>query len=300
MNPIVRAATLPDLQRMLPQIDKEFILDKGRSISIAQRFPAVFCPENIGNLFLIEENGELLSCLACKCFSWLCDGLGWNGVMIGVVYTVPHKRRGKLASRLLDQTTQIFRKRGFDFAVLWTDQPAFYSRLGWASADSGVFGTIAHNTGLTQSGGEIVKMPIDSVNIAHIERLRKQWCKCYTPRQAENYRQLPLPAKSTALYLSRRRTEWTAYALVGADDESGILYEMIGDAAEFPFLWSKICRDYRKIIANDVNSSPSHLWLTQNTGLVWRDKPLAMWLPLSEKTRMAHVAHWYIPYFDRI
>jgi hypothetical protein len=40
--------------------------------------------------------------------------------------------------------------------------------------------------------------------------------------------------------------------------------------------------------------------LARNTGLVWQAKPLAMWLPLSAQTDMAHVAHWHIPYFDRI
>lgn len=42
-----------------------------------------------------------------------------------------------------------------------------------------------------------------------------------------------------------------------------------------------------------------HRWLCDNTDRVWQAKPLAMWLPLSAKTGMTHVAHWYIPYFDR-
>jgi len=42
-----------------------------------------------------------------------------------------------------------------------------------------------------------------------------------------------------------------------------------------------------------------HRWLCDNTDRVWQAKPLAMWLPLSAKTGMTHVAHWYIPCFDR-
>lgn len=297
---ILRAATLSDLQRVLPKIDSEFIFGKGRSISVAQRFPAVFCPENVGNLLLTEEHGELLACLACKRFSLLHNNLKRYGVMIGAVYTVPHRRGEKLASRLLDHTVQYFRDVGLDFAVLWTNQPTFYSRLGWHSADGGVLGKFMRPANFAKSGGGIIKTGISTADTAQIEHLREQYCEYYVPRQRENYLQLPLPAQSTRLYISQKGASSAAFALVGADAESGILYEIIGDEYEFPSLWAAICSDYRRIIANDVRGSSSYRWFSGNTSMEWQEKPLAMWFPLSKNTDMAHVAHWYIPYFDRI
>jgi hypothetical protein len=54
------------------------------------------------------------------------------------------------------------------------------------------------------------------------------------------------------------------------------------------------------MLINDVSGSASHSWLTANSDLVWHAKPLAMWLPLSARTDLTHVARWHIPYFDRI
>ena len=68
------------------------------------------------------------------------------------------------------------------------------------------------------------------------------------------------------------------------------------------------CRDWKKFFKVIGSHSEfvmfslqaiKHRWLCDNTDRVWQAKPLAMWLPLSAKTGMTHVAHWYIPCFDR-
>ena len=300
VNLVARAATPADVERMIAPLDQQFIFGKGRRISLAQRFPAVYSRDNAGNLFLIEENGEVLTCLACKRFSWFCDGVSWNGAMIGAVYTSPQRRGEKLASRLLELTAQTLRERGLDFAVLWTGQPAFYARLGWTAADRGVLGEFEGDAGNAESGSEIMKMPAQEGDTFRIERMRQRWCRCLTPRRSGDYRQLPPPAEAVQLCAWDAAPERAAYALVGNAGDTGILYEMIGHPDGFAVLWPAACRRFRRIVVNDVNGSPSHRWLVQNTGLAWQEKPLAMWLPLSAKTNMALVAHWYIPYFDRI
>jgi len=300
VNAFVRTAEPSDLEQMVQLLDQQFVFGAARTISLTQRFPAVYCEANAANLFLIEERGTILSCLASKCFSVVHMGNRWRGIMIGGVYTHPQRRGEGLASRLLEQSVETLRERGMDFAVLWAVQPAFYARLGWTSADSGVLGEFRKDTGFAVPAGEITRTPAPEIECGYIERIRRRWCACLTPRRAEDYRQLPLPATSVDLLSWGTEAGQSAYALVGSNGDMNILYELIGHPDGFRALWNEACRGGRQILANDASDSISHRWLAQNTGLVWRKKPLTMWLPLSAKIDMAQFAHWHIPYFDRI
>ncbi len=267
---------------------------------MTQRFPAVYCVENAANLFLIEERGTILSCLASKRFTLLHNGNCWRGAMIGAVYTNPLRRGEGLASRLLEQAVETLRKCGMDFAVLWTQQPAFYARLGWTSADSSVLGEFKNDTGFAEPADEITRTPAPAIDCGYIERIRRRWCGCLTPRRLEDYRQLPLPAMTVDMLAWGTGVDQSAYALVGNDGETNILYELVGHPDGFRALWAEARRGCRRMLANDASDSVSYRWLAQNTGLVWSRKPLAMWLSLSAKVDMARFAHWHIPYFDRI
>src|SRR5260221_953543 len=104
---------------MVPRLDQQFVFGKGRRISLVERFPAVYCPENAANMVVLEENGEMLSFLACKRFNLLHEGNHWRGAMIGAVYTRAERRGEGLASRVLERSAKILRESGIDFAVLW-------------------------------------------------------------------------------------------------------------------------------------------------------------------------------------
>ncbi|HXA48170.1 MAG TPA: hypothetical protein VNW52_11115, partial [Burkholderiaceae bacterium] len=94
--------------------------------------------------------------------------------------------------------------------------------------------------------------------------------------------------------------ESSSYALLGQVDAAGILYEMVGSEEGFADLWEMMRRRHKKIVINDGTHSDSYRWLSKNTDIVWEDKKLAMWLPLSADLNMAAISQWYIPYFDRI
>jgi len=143
MSVTVRGATPDDLPLILSYLDEEFVFGKARRISLAQRFPTVYCPGNTDNIFLLEENNEILSCLACKPLRLRCDDNQWQGMMIGAVYTRPNRRGEHQGSHLLEKVTRELRNREMDFAVLWTDKHSFYARLGWSPSDPGVLATLA-------------------------------------------------------------------------------------------------------------------------------------------------------------
>ena len=135
MGIVVRPATPADLERLIAELDQQFVSGKGRRISLAQRFPAVYCSQNAGNLFLLEEQGNILACLACKRFEFLCRGYAlarWDDRR--GLYSSAAARRGA-ASRWLKEAEGALRARDVAYSVLWTDQPAFYARIGWVRAD---------------------------------------------------------------------------------------------------------------------------------------------------------------------
>jgi predicted N-acetyltransferase YhbS len=298
MGVVIRQAVPADLERLLPLLDDEFVFGRGRRISLAQRFPAVYCAANSENIFLCEENGELLSAFAVKRFDWQDEGRISRGAMIGAVYTAPQRRGEGLASRLLKWGTEKLRQNGIDFAVLWTAQPAFYARLGWVAADCGLLGETTGNAGASASADGVTTMPAG--DCARVEDIRRHWLASLTRRGAEDWRQLPLPADTVDLLIRGESVEAACYALVGHAGMTSILYEMVGHPAGFPALWMEARRNCQRILVNDSAASASRTWLAQDTDIDWQEKQLAMWLPLSERVEMPRLRQWYIPYFDRI
>ncbi|MCX7164652.1 MAG: GNAT family N-acetyltransferase [Rhodocyclales bacterium] len=300
MTATVRTATLADLERLLPQMDQQFVFGKGRSISLEERFPAVYCTENRANIFVLEEDGKVVSALASKRFEWVCPNRIWSGAMIGMVYTHPEQRRCGFASYLLDRAIERLYADGVEFVVLWTDQPAFYARLGWIAADCGVLGVLGAVPSPSEPGGNVARAPAHAADIERIELIRRHRCVRLLPRSEKDYGQLPPPAKTVDILLWGGGIDHAAYAIVGVVGQVGILYEMTGNPEGFSLLWADMCRGHGRILANDMKGSTAQSWLAENTGLAWQDKPLAMWLPLSVHAETAGFSNWYIPYFDRI
>lgn len=296
----VRSAIPDDLPQLVAHLDQEFVFGKEREISLARRFPTVFCQENADNIFVLEEKGQILSCLASKSIWLNCANTQWQGVMIGTVYTHPNRRGEHLGSHLLEKATCELRNRGMDFAVLWTDQSGFYARLGWRPSDPGVIGNFECRPIASAFNGEISELPLQSSIAITIERIRKQWLGCRTVRKADDYRTLPLPAESANVLFVKTGIDECAYALIGNFRTMGIIYEMIGHPSAYSALWGEICRRHKRILANDQAGSPTFKWLSQHTEMNYQNKALAMWQLFSGKLNLANTAQWYVPYFDRI
>lgn len=299
MNSSARIAAPADLARLVPALDQEFVFGKGRQISLAQRFPGVYCAENADYIF-VNGASEIASALVCKKFDLAHDGGHWCGAMIGAVYTRAQNRRAGLAGNLLAFAARTLAERAVDFAVLWTGRPAFYAAQGWQSADNGVLGEDNSAGAGGDIDAEVTSVPAHSIDAGRVERIRLNSRGGIAARSDADYRRLPLPAEAVELLLWEAGGERAAYALLGSHAETGILYEMTGHPDGFSPLWRAVRRGRARLLVNDENGSPSQRWLAQHAGLSWQPKPLAMWLPLSARIDMARMARWYIPYFDRI
>jgi predicted N-acetyltransferase YhbS len=300
VSAICRSATPDDLVNLLPSLDQEFVYAKQRHLSLATRFPTTFCAANAQNIFVCEDNGVIVSSLAIKHIEWQAYGQLWHGALLGAVFTVPsHRGKGK-ASQLLHWAANKLKSDGVDFAVLWTAQPAFYARLGWASADDGVLGELSGDSTATSLQNMLNTPSITNADREKIDLIRQGVGKTMIIRHSDDYSQIPIPAEAIDILWSQEEHQKFAYALCGTVGNIGIVYEMLGDKQCFPDLLMRLSAKHQRILINDCKGSDSYSWLSQHTPISWQNKPLAMWLALSEQLPVERIRSWYIPYFDRI
>jgi predicted N-acetyltransferase YhbS len=286
---LIRPCMPAELPALVGLLDEEFIFSKGRSVSLAQRFPTALHAENCSNILLACHGEEIAAAIAIKRFDWIAPERSWRGAMIGTVYTRPAERGKGLASQLLRAAEQRLRADGTAFAVLWTAQPDFYRRLGWTSSDCGVFGTYVSAGGTAAGCTPAAPGAVDALRLrspgAHIRR------------DSASYRTLPPPAERLDMLAS---AAGTAYAIYGIQADRAYVYEFGGDPAAYAPLWQDICSDHRTIYINERRGGIAQQWLASIPGISWRDQALAMWLPLAEPACARHYADWYVPFLDRI
>jgi GNAT superfamily N-acetyltransferase len=290
---------LEELSQLLTILDDEFVFGKGRPLSLAERFPQVFCPANLENIYVARVRKAICAAAAIKRFDWLAHNRTWQGAMIGMVYTRREYRGQGLASRVMRTLQDDLAKVGVDFAVLWTTIPSFYQRLGWFMEDVGIFGEATSLHSL-QADISIAPCPLTDEVIHWIDRIHSKLVSDRVARSDLDYRVIPLPASSVDVFLLDETDEIRGYALVGRSDRAGYVYELIGHSATFDQLWGAITNCYGKVYINDRVDTLSSKWLSERATVTWRSHHLTMWLPLSAEAWNTAVGHWYIPYFDRL
>ena len=287
----IASCSAEEFGALLPLLDHEFVFGRGRRLSLQQRFPGILDRQRTHNILLARIEGNIASALVTKPFVWITPERSWRAAMIGMVYTRPELRGRGTASALLHATEARLAQEGFDFAALWTAQPAFYARLGWLSIDCGTLGR-AH---AAAPDANRPLLPPGAADIDWIEALRPSYAPERAGRSGKTYATL-LPH---AQRLEMLRGD-AAYAIVGCDDADGYLYEMLGDIAELPAIWARLASRYRTLCLNLQQGTAVQRWLSAQGAITWQPQRLAMWLPLSAAARTAHFADWYVPFLDRI
>jgi len=285
----IRSCTPAELPALVALLDEEFIHARGRSISLAQRFPGVLSGGNCQNILIASRDNTIAAALACKRFSWVTPARVFKGAMLGFVYTHPGSRLQGVASRVLQTAARTLEDAGVDFAVLFSVQSDFYLRLGWAQADRGWLGRYSATRGAASA-----TLRADA---GAIEALRPRPPEGYALRNVDAYLHLPLPAERLEL---RASLDGSAYAIYGLRGDSAYVYEIGGSAAGYDILWKDICAAAHDIYINAQEDSPAMRWFEQQPGVSWNKQSQAMWLPLAAGRDACDFARWYIPYFDRI
>lgn len=276
-------------------VDNVFLHSKSRSGSMLQRYPGLFLAENFGNLHTAWCGDKLAGAIAVRKFGMKIDGNVMNGAMVGTVCVNPDFRGLGIGSKLVEQVTEKILSAELDFSVLWTMAPNFYARHGWMPSDRGVIGELCNST--------ISNVAISDDGLQTfwelIDRIRIRWESQYVARTLHDYRATPGSVENVYAIIEGVEGTNDAYAIVGAQGATGVVYEMVGNPNLFHSLWEKIDSKFENIIVNDSLGSASHRWLCQNSRLKWKRQNQAMWIGYPQDASVP-LSQLHVPYFDRI
>jgi GNAT superfamily N-acetyltransferase len=155
--------------------------------------------------------------------------------LIGLVYTDPRFRRAGHATRALEAALAAIADRGAVLALLWSDQPDFYARLGFAAV--GTERRIALDAELCAAARNALGAAgaIEVGRCEHDEWLALE--RSYAGRRARLARPAGwlrrlASAPDCELRVARRDGRVVAYAACGrGDDLQGVIHEWAGEAA---------------------------------------------------------------------
>jgi predicted N-acetyltransferase YhbS len=276
-------------------VDCAFIAEKSRFGSLSQRYPRLFQPDNLQNLYGAWLNNELIATTVVKEVTARAGEHTVRMAFVGLVSVRIDKRGSGIGSQIIAGVTRNLMQRNFDTAVLWTTSSAFYQRFTWVPCDTGVFGRIA---GLRRSDSPLPPLkPYDCVQ--QIEGIRNCWLQTMIERQNDDYLTVPTSADSVACFLAGEGSTKSAYALVGIQNHTGFVYEIAGCPSKFDLLWTSLCRSFDTLFLNDRIGSTSLNWLKMNTHVVWTAQSLAMCLNLPQGAGLRSKFE-YVPFYDRI
>jgi len=221
MNPDIEIRTLraDEAEKILPQLNEEFIIQRGRRLALERRFPNLFSAANADNCFAaFSPNGEILSFVATEARTLKLPAL--KIFFVGCVFTVPEARGRSLAGKVLELAVATYRERGFAAGYLWTRLNDFYARLGWKCSDRSVLMTLKDF--VPQGGYDVLPFGEKDAEMLAADHLGN------LVRRACDYFKVPPPADVPV----RLRMGRGGYLCGGIGQSAGYVYELCSDCAD--------------------------------------------------------------------
>lgn len=287
--PSLGTCTPAELPGLLGELDRQFILRKGRTLGLARRFPRLFRPENLQHVQVARVDGRVVAAAAAQPFTFVDGPRHWRCAAVGAVWTHPDLRGRGLASGVLRALAESQAQEGTQALVLWTTLHVFYGALGWRLDDQALFGTVH---GLPGQVPELAPLDLAATDLTNLECLRARYLGSRVLRAPIDWQAIPIPATEVAAHVSPR-----AYALVGCAGETAYLYELVGEEAGLGTVWRSVLAGRSRVHVNAC-ADASAAWLKANQVLL-EPQRLAMWLPLVAEAE-ALAGRLTVPYLDRI
>ncbi len=294
----IRQCEPDELPTIIDRLDQEFIFSKQRCLSLSKRFPNTLSVENIEHIRVAVSNGLLHGAHAIRIFDWVAEERTWRGAMVGMVWVDPHQRSKGVGTQLMLSAARLLHEKEVDFGVLWTGAKAFYERAGWFSSDRGLFGEAMKHPVLARSDSVSCR-PLTSVDTAWIESLRAGSEPWRVVRSQSDYRTVPIPAIHV-LCLSTQGDDGEGFALVGEQDGTGYLYEMVAPPACWDTIWTAVAGRFERLFVNGRLGDTFTRWLSDRDCVSWQPQNKTMWLRVSGCVEGSLLNRWHIPYFDWI
>ncbi len=294
-----RAGDLPEVIKI---VDKEFIIDKKKSISLAKRFPKLLSLDNLENIYVVKIAEKIVATTLVKLFSYHQQKNTWQGAMLGEVCTLPNFRGKGIGKFLLEKVCHNLQAKSIDFGVLWTKIPEFYSKFGWQIFDKSLFTQIqglANNTNQAELKASY-ELKISDYEL--VEGIRRRHLDYKVIRNKNDYQRIPLPVETVLLFTANQEERPLAYALVGQSANAAYLYELCGETIFYEKLWQQILTSFTTVYINDQEDSNSAKWFNQKITPNWEFQTQTMALDISGEIskQKINLRDLHIAYFDRI
>lgn len=197
--------------------------------SIEQEYPTTFTPKNSRNLFIIEEEDQLLSHAAIRYILIKTPQAVFKVAAIGSVVTSSEHRRQGHSHKLLQLCLEKARSEKADLAILWSDLVSFYQKIGFQLSGSEM--SFLFDRPL------LLEAPKEPLKFIEGDKLSPEaLLKCYSKHTVSSVRTLEdiknyLKIPNSRIYSAwNSRGQLEAYAVEGKGaDLSGYIHEWGGN-----------------------------------------------------------------------
>jgi len=294
----IRRCAPMDLPEIIASIDREFIFNKRRSLSMGRRYPNVMAAHNIEHILVAGAGRSICGALGIRVFDYAEGPRVWHGAMVGMVWVDPGFRGKGIGRALMEEAERVLKKERLDFGVLWTGIPGFYESSGWHLRDSSLFGEAC---ACAPSGDTVpaIAEPLVPEAVARLERVRSVMESRRVIRKPSDYRVIPLPAVDVLCFWASG-AEGEGFALAGESEGEGYLYEIVAPPGLWDGLWTGLMGRFKRLWVNGRAGDPFARWLADRSYAFLQPQNKAMWYRVSRAVPLAPRENWHIPYFDRI
>jgi GNAT superfamily N-acetyltransferase len=290
-------------KEILRLLDEEFITLRGRTGTLAKRYPDLFGPNGAADFHWLTENDQPVSMLITRKVALGSRDETWRAAMVGWVHTVREKQGRGLASALLHAVAARMADEGMDALLLWAHQHAYYRAQGFNVADGNLLAESATRELVWSAApktalAEVALPDLKKSDLARLQTMADRDQRGGLPFPLRDPRRVPLPFDRVSMIVAGRAEAPTAYALAGWQAGWVTLLEGGGEKNVLTAIAASLAGRVANIRINARRGSALHQALAAT--LPFQPKPLAMYRPLSRRVDLFHAADWSFPYFDRM
>jgi predicted acetyltransferase len=268
---------LPSLRTLL-----NGTLRKEPDSDVFSDYPLVFCPSNFKNIFIIEENGDIVAAGALYPMTYGIDGCYINFCAISSVATRKEVQGKGYGSIIIEQLI----KRGLElksmFTVLWSDRFDFYKKFGFVLCGKEYALHLSSNKVDFKQSGDLKIVEFRNADNPFAEEMHRLYNHDRTnkvlrrdPKDFAMLATLPL----THYILGFKGNKLVSYLIVGkGEDLTNHIHEFFGNALHILPLIAYSLKSYSPNNLTIIDKEPDSVLFNelQKTGAVLQNRHLAL------------------------
>ncbi len=237
----------------------------GRRGRLEAEYPVSLCAATVAAHRVVYEDDKPLSHAMYHVVDVMAPGRCRVG-MIGLVYTDPVARGRGLAGLCIESCCEAIELAGGTMALLWSDKPAFYARLGFRPfgeerrwiVNADVCRNARRVLGERATDPDLMLDMARADDWANLEKLygRKQ----FRVERESGALETLAAAPETLCAVARRAGRAVAYAALGrGDDFQGVVHEWAGPTRDVLYCLEGLCLEYGPLVVH-AGPAPSPIW----------------------------------------